>query len=389
MGKYLIPPQSEFDAWNRILAKQGDKIISSIDSTIAMFYPITFDATVDLITNYSKGGKVYPLKLEIFPTHICNHACCMCIVEHYRSNSNLERNIMPFEIIHNILQDAEDIGVQLITLSGGGEPSIYTQFDDILDYFSNSKMNLMLFTNGSNLSEVNCTQLISLDAIVNISLNAGNREQYRIVSGVDSFEKVVHVMEHLKWARNNNDFRGMVCASYVVIPENVTGIIEAVNLASNMELNHINFKPASEIELSFSENDKKTLVEQLAYIQRRKWNTKIVFSKNTKIFYESIKRPMPVSSRCFQGLFSLNIDATSSIYPCPVQTSKAEKAISTLYKTSLKKFVASGKYQKWPSINNDKAIHKGCFNDQFNIVINWMYNLLSKYPDIVFVRSKE
>lgn len=393
--KYSIPDQSEFGTWNQILARLGPDVIDSIDSNIGMFYPITFENTVKFIQNYTAGIEVFPLKLEIFPTHICNRSCRMCIVKHYQKNGTNENTVMPFELLRKILQDAEKKETQLITLSGGGEPSLHPEFDKILEYFTNSRMNLMLFTNGSNLSRENCSHLIAMDAIINISLNAGNRKEYQTITGVDAFEDIINVFKMLESVKKYNEqchqlFNGIICASYVVIPENVSGIAEAVGLASEMGLDFINFKPASEIDLMFSDDDKAILADQLAEIQNKKWNTKVVFSKNMKIFYESVKRPLPVSKRCFQGLISLNIDANGTIFPCPVQTSKSTFVITKLSENSLEKFVTFEKYQLWPQlIDNKLPVHTGCFNDQSNVVLNWIYDLLIKYPNITFERYKK
>ena len=389
--KYLIPDQSEFDTWNQIIAKQGNNIIDSIDANIAAFYPITFETIVNFIQDYAVSKKAYPLKLEIFPTHICNHSCRMCIVKHYQKNNKINVNAtMPFEKFQKIFKDAEKMGTQLITLSGGGEPSMHPEFFEILDCFRESKMNLMLFTNGTNIYKENCHQLIAMDAIINISLNAGNRKQYHEIAGVDSFEKVIATIKNLNDEKNFLSFNGIICVNYVIIPENVSGIVEAVKLASEMELDFINFKAASEIDLMFSDSDKTLLAKQLAEIQNRNWCTKVVFSKNIKIFYESIKRPLPVSERCFQGLISLNIDAAGSIYPCCVQTSKSIFKTSMICENTLDEFITSEKYQQWPHlINNKLPLHKGCFNDQSNLIINWMYDLVKKYPDIVFMRNKK
>ncbi|MFW6061321.1 MAG: radical SAM/SPASM domain-containing protein, partial [Planctomycetota bacterium] len=94
-------------------------------------------------------GKVTPCTVVIEPTDRCNFSCPGCYAKSTRHGSDL-----PYERFEEIVQQVIDMGVTLITISGG-EPFLREQADQSLTRLA-AKFNrrgFLVYTNGSLIDE--------------------------------------------------------------------------------------------------------------------------------------------------------------------------------------------------------------------------------------------
>ena len=88
--------------------------------------------------NYFPKKKIvynFPIYLLIEPVSACNLRCIMCfqVDESFSKNQDYMGN-MDFDLFKKIVDDAQDIGIQALTLTGRGEPTLHPKFGDMLDY---------------------------------------------------------------------------------------------------------------------------------------------------------------------------------------------------------------------------------------------------------------
>jgi MoaA/NifB/PqqE/SkfB family radical SAM enzyme len=140
-----------------------------------------------------------PLHIRLKPTNFCNHACSYCA---YRQPDTQigqdmnERDFIPWEVMEGFLEDIAAMGVQAVTLSGGGEPLCYPFIDRTLGKLAATDIRFAMLTNGSLLSGKAADLLAAFGSWVRVSIDgwdADSYARYRRV-GTDVFPKVMDNM---------------------------------------------------------------------------------------------------------------------------------------------------------------------------------------------------
>jgi len=144
-----------------------------------------------LTPSFPKGNMLIEL------SNICNHQCIFC------ANKKMKRKkgYMDFDFCINILKQAYAEGTREVGFYATGEPLVYPRLAEVV---KNAKQigfdYTYITTNGALLTEAKMIELIDagLDSI-KFSLNATDRETYKLIHGRDDFDKVI---EHLKMLYN-------------------------------------------------------------------------------------------------------------------------------------------------------------------------------------------
>jgi Predicted Fe-S oxidoreductases len=93
----------------------------------------------------------------IYPTYACNHKCPHCLYAGWNNGHHY-----PYEEFKSLIGQLSDIGVKGIEFCGGGEPTLYPKFREIIEYAIKLNMDLGILTNGSTLKNTpNCLLITS------------------------------------------------------------------------------------------------------------------------------------------------------------------------------------------------------------------------------------
>lgn len=142
----------------------------------------------DKLSDYLRGMEIVPLTLDIDLTNRCNCKCPECV-----GMRQTEKETLKWDALKQVLYDAKRIGVASVVFSGGGEPTLHPNFIDALDYTGGLGLEQAVVTNGITISD----RLDIVEAIVKhctwirISVDAGDREMYKMTHGVDQYDKVI------------------------------------------------------------------------------------------------------------------------------------------------------------------------------------------------------
>lgn len=110
----------------------------------------------DRLSEIAAGRVPAPVHVRIKPTNICNHGCWFCA---YRSDAvslgsgMVERDRIPRDKMREIVADLIEMGVQAVTLSGGGEPLIYPHIVETVEGLAVGGIRIGALTNGSMLRD--------------------------------------------------------------------------------------------------------------------------------------------------------------------------------------------------------------------------------------------
>ncbi|MFP4667176.1 MAG: radical SAM protein [Desulfosalsimonas sp.] len=136
-----------------------------------------------------KFGLQPPAVMLISPTMRCNYRCEGCYAGSYERKDD-----MAPEVFDRVLTEAEEMGINFITILGG-EPFVYPHLLDVIE--KHPKSFYQVYTNASLIDEKTANRLVELGNVApQISIN-GPREFTDAVRGKGSFDTCVRAMDRL------------------------------------------------------------------------------------------------------------------------------------------------------------------------------------------------
>jgi organic radical activating enzyme len=174
---------------------------------------------VDRATHIPEDRRIetppIPRSAKIEVTSRCNYKCSCCVA----SEGLREQGDMDFSFFKKIVRDLGFLGVEEIGLFLLGEPLLIKNLHEWVEYCKKEVGIPYIFitTNGSLLTLDVSKNLIhsGLDSL-KVSVNAGEKERYKKVHGVDAFDTVVKNIESLhKYKKQNNLELPRTCVSSI------------------------------------------------------------------------------------------------------------------------------------------------------------------------------
>jgi MoaA/NifB/PqqE/SkfB family radical SAM enzyme len=134
-----------------------------------------------------QGGSFYPPGLLVIsPTMKCNLNCFGCYAGMYRKDEDL-----PFDVIDRVLNEAKEMGIYFVVISGG-EPLFRRDIFDI--FVKHNDMSFHLFTHGGLLDKEKVKRLANLGNVLPAISVEGFREEIDKRRGKGHYDKVVKAM---------------------------------------------------------------------------------------------------------------------------------------------------------------------------------------------------
>jgi GTP 3',8-cyclase len=186
---------------------------------------------IDEVEKIISGKYVQPITVEIDPSNGCNLNCSFCM---YKKTNQKNLNI-DINIYRSVVEQLYVEGTKSITFTGGGEPTINKNFNEMVEFALSYSFEVGLITNGVLLDRVSNQDKFKF---IRVSLNAASPEMYRKITGRDYFEKVI---DNMKRSIKEDVFIGW---SFVVSEENKHEIELAAEIAKKIDVKYIQFKPA-------------------------------------------------------------------------------------------------------------------------------------------------
>lgn len=131
-------------------------------------------------------------KIHIGTTNGCNMHCKHCF---------MAAGTMPLQTIDldktiNLVSEVNKIYGKLEIVVSGGEPLAYRDLEKLLKAIKDNYV--ILFTNGSLITEKNIDAIAECCDEVQVSFEGVSREAYSIVRGIENYDRVLHAIDLLK-----------------------------------------------------------------------------------------------------------------------------------------------------------------------------------------------
>ena len=156
-----------------------------------------------------------PTHLIIEPVSACNIRCIMCfqVDETFSKDSDFMGN-MDFELFKKVIDDAQKIGIQAVTLSGRGEPTLHPKFIEMIDYCKDKFFDLKINTNATRLTE-KLMQTIIESGVTDLvfSVDSYEKDEYEAIRVLGIFEEVSSNIKNFQ--KLNDSYPNSRCATRV------------------------------------------------------------------------------------------------------------------------------------------------------------------------------
>ncbi len=219
--------------------------------------------------NTSGNGKAIPsfapVSINLDITSACNFACPHCVDSKIINTGEF----LDLELLKQSLDFMVSKGLLSIILLGGGEPTLYRDFEEIVRHIKSRKLQLGIVTNGSRMDRVkNIADVLGKEDWVRLSIDAAQEETF-IKSHCPrisiTLEEIMHKASEVK-KQNPSISLGY---SYVVVWDellfnghelcsNVHEMAGAVENAKKYGFDYVSFKPCL---LRLAKSQKESLID--------------------------------------------------------------------------------------------------------------------------------
>ncbi len=202
------------------------------------------------------GKNPFPVMVDMDLTNACNHMCPSCVGSRNRENEaipvvddlqsfQLDNTAMPLEVAKRRIDEFAEVGVQAMIFGGGGDPTMHPNLAEIVRYVKGRGMEVAVNTNGMRLLPEVQEALTDCCTWVRISLDADGPAIYKIMHGMPEagFRKTVANIGSLVTTRNTKGQDLVIGLTYLLKPETRPGIYGAAELARQLGVNYIRFRP--------------------------------------------------------------------------------------------------------------------------------------------------
>lgn len=182
----------------------------------------------------SSGGidVSYPISVELTLTNACNLKCVYCSDLELRNKQGV--NQIGLDVFCRLIDDLANGGTRGIVLEGGGEPTLYPHFAEVVRYARSVGLAVGLITNGTRALNA---EVVSEMEWIRVSLDASTREEYVRLKGVDVFENVLtNIAKYVKHCDT-------VGIGYVVTNNNISQLESLVLRLRMMGASYIQLRP--------------------------------------------------------------------------------------------------------------------------------------------------
>jgi MoaA/NifB/PqqE/SkfB family radical SAM enzyme len=143
-----------------------------------------------------RGEPTAPLMVQLMPTAVCNQACEFCSYgsgpESVRAKvknppKSAWKNQTDYDTRASLSREKmiesiacfQRMGVKCVEVTGGGEPTVYAHFDELVEEIDRAGLEFAMVTNGTRITAARAARMGQLPFVwVRVSIDAGTAEDY-------------------------------------------------------------------------------------------------------------------------------------------------------------------------------------------------------------------
>jgi len=405
---YPLNPETNdyslYGLWNCLIAYTNkNEFIELIPAHDGDFFPESPIDHVELLRDFviaKKGVEIpfRPIRVDIDITQKCCDSCYFCYSKMYRNNSlykNAEINITDFE---RLIEALAKRGTRCIRFTGGGEPLLHPEIENILPIPKKYGLKSCIITNGDRLNNQICELLVSNIDHIRISVNSGENETRQILhqspKDVNSLKEILKYIKYLIKLREKESSqykKPLIWATFLLLPDNFKEIVLATELLRKTGIDSISFRPVyHNLGKPFSPEEydslKCQLNKALGYHNPPNFS---VFIPKREIADSNNLHPRNLFANCISCYTRTIIEATNngpSIKVCGLHRGIDGENIGIIHKT----MPFTDIWDQWcDKMDVSKRPYgcKKCIDVSMNVTLNKIYKVLIDNPTAVFYKG--
>ncbi len=154
-----------------------------VTNTFTPHEQLQIDAIESVLSARDLGQDPAPIVVEVHPTDLCNHRCSYCFHGGVGNDATRRNEMLSVDQYSDLFDEAEEMGVQEISVSGGGEPFLYKGIDRLLSNLGSRTMRTRLITHGNQIPEEVDQYLLDIDEL-RFSIDTTNQQEYNRIRGL-------------------------------------------------------------------------------------------------------------------------------------------------------------------------------------------------------------
>ena len=262
------------------------------------------------LVDHFQHGLDAPICLTWELTYACNLACTHCL----SSSGRRDPRELSTEECKRVIDELQRMQVFYVNI-GGGEPTVRSDFWELLEYAIDHQVGVKFSTNGVRISQERARQLAAMDYVdIQVSLDGATPEVNDAVRGPGSFDTAWRAMENLAEA----GFTGFKI-SVVMTRHNVDQLDQFKRIADHFDaqLRITRLRPSGRgadvwDELHPTQEQQRQLYEWLL------GNGENVLTGDSFFHLNALgSAPLPGLNLCGAGRVVCLIDPIGDVYACP------------------------------------------------------------------------
>jgi MoaA/NifB/PqqE/SkfB family radical SAM enzyme len=207
---------------------------------------------IDRLAAIRDGKRPPPINVEIDLSNRCSLGCEWCHFAYTHTRGPLAKSpklrdaipggdLMDTDLAKSIVRQMAQAGVKSIVWTGGGEPTLHPDFDEVISYAASQYYMLQqgIYTNGAHIDDARAALLKSKLAWINVSLDAVSAQDYRLTKVANLFDKVCGNIERLAKA----DGDAVIGVSFLITESNAWQIDKMVDFGLGLGANYVYLRP--------------------------------------------------------------------------------------------------------------------------------------------------
>jgi MoaA/NifB/PqqE/SkfB family radical SAM enzyme len=328
-----------------------------------------FLSELKIAKHYYDHDRTGPVTIDLHPTLACQNKCYFCISENFHvagiNRPNFDRkHSIEWPILKNVINEWGEMNVKAIQLTGGGEPSLYYKFPELLEEIKYFRVGLI--SNGVSLKKYVDDIYNSVDWI-RISLDASNREMYKTIKSADNFDKVIDSLTALINANGIDHLR--IGVAYIITPESIEGISEVIRLMEEIGgIDYLQFKDVLYRGTVFNDEYRSIIEKEIPLAKE---------AASFPVFYTTHKTDMKHEHKnCLATDYVSVLGADGNVYSCCHLEYIPKYSCGSIYKQNFREI--------WENKSKIEIDEKLCWNCRF-MKTNKILHDLNNIQDIDFI----
>lgn len=249
-------------------------------------------------------NKLLTLELEL--SHECDYGCKYC----YSGAGKKLDNELSFSEVCDVVNQAKDLGVQIIVIIGGGEPLLYPYIKELIIHIFSKQIGIILFTNGSHLDNKMADFLWVYDVFPVLKVNGIRPKTINWLCGNPyAYKYLIKALSNLQCSGYTAE-KGKIGISTIICRQNYDEILPLWQWVRNNNLIPYfeRISPqgrAIKSNMHISSDELKIMFDRLSEIDKNYYD----------IQWDSNHPPLAGSS-CNRHFYSLYIKSNGEVIPC-------------------------------------------------------------------------